>query len=249
MSLVKFTSTKLANKGKKGILTPDSDGYYTIPVGGLNAFNSVGQYYTLEGAKELFQGSSTLIRRIQNGCLKGELGHPKKAPGMSNDDYINRILTVEETNVCCHYKEVWLDEEYGKKNPELNNPKLVGVMAKIKPSGPHADALKASLENQDENVCFSVRAFTEDYYQRGQCFRILRNLVTWDNVTEPGINHANKWMAPSLESDDLIITTLDELENIRKSSSPAVAVESREFVNDCIRSVSTLPSIPIFTKW
>ena len=132
-STVRFTATKLTDINKKGLLLPDSEGYYELPVGGLNVVNSSGQFYTLEGAKDLFDSSSIFMRRVRNGCLKGELGHPKRLPGMSLDDYIQRIVTIDEKNVCCFFKELWLDFEFGKKNPQLGTPDLVAVMAKLKP--------------------------------------------------------------------------------------------------------------------
>ena len=83
MSIVRFTASKLLSTGKKGTLTPDSEGYYTQNIGALNCLNSVGELYVLEGAKELFQSSSGLMRRINNGALRGENGHPSMKPGMS----------------------------------------------------------------------------------------------------------------------------------------------------------------------
>jgi hypothetical protein len=133
MANVMYTASKLA-AGKKGILPPDADGYYTMPVGALNVFNSSGQYYVLEGAKQLFDSSSIFQRRVANGCSKGEMGHPKREPKMTMDDYMTRILTIEETNVCCHFRKFWLDETFGKKNPQFKNPDMVAIMAELKPS-------------------------------------------------------------------------------------------------------------------
>ena len=157
MKTVRFTSTRLVGTGKKGIIKPDETGYYTFPMGGLNAFNSAGEYYTLEGAVELFRESSILMRRMDKGYLKSELGHPKKIPGMSDDQYLERIMTIEETNVVAHIKELWLDHDFGIKNPQFKNPALVAIMGKIRPSGPHGPALEASIQNPCENVGFSIQ--------------------------------------------------------------------------------------------
>lgn len=255
MSNVRFTSTKLAASGKAGILPPDENGYYTLPIGGLNAFNSAGQYYTLEGAKQLFEKSSVFMRRVGNGNLKGEVGHPKKLPGMSMDDYVHRILTIEETNVCCHFKEIWLDENYGKMNPQFKNPGLVAIMAKVKPSGPKGESLKASFENPDENVCFSIRALTRDFYDRGQTYRVLQQICTWDNVGEPGIANATKWASPSLESLSETAVTLNQLERIAQEQGTAISMESRELALESVQmlrstqSIVTLPRIPLYNKW
>lgn len=255
MSNVRFTSTKLINAGKKGILTPDKDGYYELVIGGLNTFNSAGEYYTADGAKQLFEQSSTFMRRVNNGCLKGEVGHPKKLPGMSNDEYINRILSMDEKNICCHFKEVWLDFDFGKKNPQLNNPALVAIMALVKPSGPKGDSLKASLDNHAENVCFSIRALTKDYYQRGQTIRTLTSIVCWDNVSEGGIAIAHKWQSPSLEELSSYIIQKKALETIAYSDSNSIATEStRALALEAVELIggdihNKQSTIPLISKW
>jgi hypothetical protein len=210
MSTVKFQATRLVGTGKRGILTPDENGYYTMPVGGLNTFNSAGKYYLLKGCEELFKSSSIFMRRVANGCVKGEVGHPKKTAGMSDDEYVNRILTIDEQNVCCHFKEIWLDENYGKNHPEFKNPDLVAVMAKVKPSGPKGDFLKKSFDNPDENVCFSIRSFTKDFYQRGTTYRVLDTIATFDYVNEGGIYNASKWSSPGLEHINPGLESLEE---------------------------------------
>jgi hypothetical protein len=249
---VKFSSTKLANSNKKGILTPDEEGYYTLIIGGLNAYNSNNQYYTLKGADELFKSSSSLMRRIANGNLRGELGHPKQAQGMSLKDYISRLLVIEETNVCSHFKEVWLDVDYGKNNPEQKNDQLVAVLAKIKPSGAKASALESSLNNPNENVNFSVRSFTRDYVVRGIMYREIAQIVCWDNVNEPGIAIANKWNSPSLESFSDINIELNMIEDIVSEVETVANEDCKQIAKEIYQmftssNISSLPSI--ITKW
>jgi hypothetical protein len=253
MASVKFTATKLTNTGKKGIIKPDADGYYELVIGGLNTFNSAGEYYTFNGAEELFKQSSIFMRRVTNGCLKGEVGHPKRSPGMSMDDYVNRILTIDEGNVCAHFKEVWLDTEFGKKNSKFNNNALVAIMAKVKPTGPKADSLANSLNNSSENVCFSIRALTKDYYEKGQTFRVLQQIICFDAVTEPGINIANKWDTPSLESLENCIISKNSIEKIVYSKNNTVAIESnRELAIECLKAFnSKIVKIetPLYNRW
>lgn len=253
MNQVKFTATRLANTGKRGINKPDEDGYYTSPIGGLNTYNSAGEYYTLEGAKELFSNSSTFMRRIANGCLKGESGHPKKVPNMSDNDFLTRILTIDESNICVHFKEIWLDESFGKNNPQYKNDKLVAIMAKYKPSGVNGASLQKSLDNPDENVCFSIRALTNNFYQRGETFRVLTSIVTFDNVNEPGIAISTKWNSPSLESMLDEIVTKSQLERVCNIKTSNVVLEStKDIAAECLKSSFVeLPRIPtsLFTKW
>lgn len=231
MSIVKFTGTVLPNIGKKGVLTPDSNGYYTFIVGGLNCFNSAGEYYTAKGATQLFENSSHLMRRISGGSLFGELGHPKKDPALSTEDFYKRVLTIDEQNICCHFSEVWLDFSYGKNNPQANNPDLVAIMAKVKPSGVHSKALEDSITNTQENVAFSIRGITENKYRNGRVERTLTQIITWDRVVEPGIKMANKWASPVLEElSDVSLNTERLLKVATDNQMSALATESTRMV-------------------
>jgi hypothetical protein len=244
-----YTATKLA-VGKKGLLPPDANGYYTMPVGALNVFNSVGQYYTLDGAKHLFDESSIFQRRIANGCLKGELGHPKRGENMSMDDYMTRILTIEETNVCCHFRKIWLDYDFGKKNPQFKNPNMIAIMAEVKPSGPKGQSLKESFDNPDENVCFSIRSLTRDYYQRGQCMRVLQQIVGFDAVTEPGLTLATMWSAPALESMVETVVTKRDVQSVVDHVPAMVGMESTlEMANEALAVFSDNLQVPLYAKW
>lgn len=251
MSVVKFTATRLNNTGKQGILKPDSDGYYTMPIGGLNAFNSVGHYYPLEGAKHLFESSSMFMRRVAEGALYAELGHPKQTPGMSNDDYLQRILTLEETNLVAHFKEIWLDGSYGKNNPEFKNPNLIAIMAKVKPAGPKGHVLKGAFENINENVFFSIRALTRDFVQRSVRQRVLDTIITFDNVNLNGIANANKWSSPALESICEQSFTTKQLERIVHSEEIAATESCKSFATEALRviNINTRSSKPLYTKW
>lgn len=202
MALVRFEATKLVQKGKRGILKPDADGYYTTVIGGLNAINSSGHWYA-DSARYLFEGTdakSILQRRIKAGNLKGEAGHPKPLPNMSIDDFKFRLLSVEETKVSHHIRRIILDDQFGKNNPEYGNDQMIGIIAEIKPTGPYGPGLKAAFDNPDENVCFSIRGFTDDSFARGRRVRTLFEVVTFDWVTEPGIAAATKWDSPACES-------------------------------------------------
>lgn len=251
----RFTSTKLTGTGKKGILTPDENGYYTMAIGGLNVFNSSGEYYTAEGAEDLFKSSSIFMRRISSGCLKGESGHPKRTPGMTLDQYLNRILTIEEANVVCHFTEIWLDKDFGKKYPEYNNKDLIAIMAKVKPAGPKGESLKASFENPKEEVCFSIRALTKDFMHKGVNHRVLQQIVTFDNVVEPGIFHARKWHSPALESLTECNVKEMDIDTLVNSNKSCIAVEStKELALETLSAIKKqsnikLVTLPVIAKW
>lgn len=257
MDVIKFTETVFSNKNKKGILTPDSDGYYTVIVGGLNSYNSAGEYYVADGVIDLFAASSHFQRRIKSGALYAELGHPKKLPGMSLDSFYNRIISLDDSNICGHFSEVSLDFDFGKKNPDLNNPSLIAIIAKVKPAGNKANVLQLALENPKQNAAFSIRGLTKNYEKNNRVERRLTNIITFDHVTEPGISIADKYMAPGLESristetysirettDTLInVSTLNRVINTNMAH---IGLESsnRELFNDILGSINKVETKP-----
>lgn len=225
-NLVRFTCTSLVGTGKQGVLSKDKNGYYEMVVGALNVFNSVGQYYVYEEAKSLFEESSQFMRRVKRGVLAGENGHPKWLPGMDEDSYAHRLLSIYEDNICCHHKEIALD--FDRVKDEAGRP-VIAIVSKLKPAGPHGPALEKSLENPDENVCFSIRAFTDDFKEpgRGLTKRILRTIVTWDRVLEPGLSIAEKYKSPGLEDlEDRTFTRGNLQRGIDRQSRVGVAQES-----------------------
>lgn len=199
MENVCYNCTALAGTNKAGILKPDADGYYDVVLGAFDFPNSTGAVYPFNSAKKLFEKSSAFMRRIAKGQQYIELGHPKKVPGMTKAEYIQRILTIEETRVCGHLKEVRI--ERNKMKDRRGRP-IVAVMGKVKPSGPYADTLRESLENPAENVAFSVRSLTRDIRLAGILQKHMTTLITYDKVIEPGIAIATKYDNPALESMD-----------------------------------------------
>ena len=248
-NVVRFSGTVLEDTGKRGIMKPDEDGYYTQVIGGLNVHNSVGEFYVYEQAKALFERNSNFMRRMRNGVLKCEVGHPVREPGMSDQDYIRRILTIREQNVCAFIKEIWLDfDNYRDKT----GAPMVAILAKIAPSGPHGAALKASFERPGENVCFSIRSFTEDYMKFGKCMRVLREIVTFDCVTEPGIQNATLFSTPGLEGMDVTRRLLEDIAN--KPALSGVGVESSsaqasQLIQTLGWKLEPINKLPAFARW
>lgn len=258
MHTVKFTETVFKNSNKKGVLTPDSDGYYEVVLGGLNSYNSVGEYYTADRVVDLFNSSSEFMRRIKSGALYSEIGHPKQLPGMSFQAYYRRVLTIEETNICGHFSEIWLDFEFGKKNPSLNNPNLIGILGKVKPAGAKANALQLALENHRQNAAFSVRGLTDNSVDSsGRVNRRLTTIVTFDHVVEPGISIADKAYSPSLESYkdgttvEISDTIVDKniLREVLTSKNKSIGLESKETYSDILRFLDSDSNNSRLRKW
>lgn len=222
LNAVRFTCTSLAGTNKVGQLKIDTNGYRLITLGGLNVYNSAGQFYEYEGAKALFEQSSSLMRKIKRGVLKSEIGHPKQLPGMSDDAFIRRCLSIHESETCAHIKEVFLDFESVKD--EQGKP-VIAIMGWVKASGVKGDFLERSLANPDENVCFSIRAFTDDKRVGGVTRRVLKEIITWDYVNEPGIGIAEKFKSPALEMFDTDMSR-HSIERAMSNSKLGVATES-----------------------
>lgn len=250
-NIIKFTATRLKDTGKIGILRPDANGYYTIVLGGLNVYNSAGEYYVANGAMELFKKSSIFMRKVQGGNLYAELGHPIKTPEMTNDDYIRRIMRIQESNICGHISEVWLDMEYGKNNPDFKNPLLIAIMGKVKPTGPHGPVLEDSLSNSQSNTNFSIRALTNNTYVRGVVHRELVEIITWDYVAEAGLPLANKWSSPSLEDIYEQYITVSSIQRVASDViNNNVAVESERLLyQDLLDRLSVHRSTPGYSDW
>lgn len=248
-SEVFFTSTALAGIGKKGILTPDADGYYTMPVGGLDVFNSTGDFYTLAGAKELFnpEYDSSFQRRISSGCLYGEMGHPKMLPGQSMDSYIQRVMSIEETRWAAHFHSVWLDYENVR---DKDGKRVVAIMAKLKPAGAFGPSLEQALANPKQDVCFSIRAFTEDKWVGKIKYRTLAQIVTFDMVTEPGINFARKFNSPALESLTNVQVQKHDFDSIRAQKGNTAMESTVASTMELFKNVGwDKTTVPAWHQW
>jgi hypothetical protein len=196
MNGVRFTCSILP-AGKAGILKPDADGYYTQVLGGLDCYNSRGEYYVYREVLPLFQESSNFMRRVRNGYLKGEVGHPKLLPGMTEQQFIRRVVNIDENNVSHIIRDVWLEKDMFKNS---DGRPMVAIMGKIAPTGEKGHLLREAFERAGENVCFSIRSFTSDDDIGLICYRAIIEIVTFDWVTEPGIEVATKFHSPGLES-------------------------------------------------
>lgn len=262
MSTIKFSSTRILPTGKSGVIKPDANGYYTTVLGGLNCLNSAGAYYPLtDEVRKLFEDSSIFMRRIRKGVLKAELGHPKQSPGMSDMDYYQRIMDIDEKCVCAHISDIWLDEEFGKNHPELKNPNLVAVMGKVAPSGPYGNTLKMAMENPKENCCFSVRSITEDRWEGGRTNKTIKTIVTYDFVNEPGISIATKYDSPSLESfqESKILTveyekpiSLNQLKRLSNNCETklSASLEASKMIDEVIQTLIKKPEVlPAYANW
>lgn len=201
---VTFTLTRLNGTNKVGDLKKNERGYYTMVIGALNMFNSAGMYYRADAARQFFEESNSFMRRVKRGALRGEYGHPRREAGMSMQAYYARLLQIHEDKVSHHFASVWLD--FNNYKDEQGRP-IVAILAEVCPNGPLGHVLEKQLQNPAENVCFSIRSFTEDRMMNGVMNRFIKTIVTFDYVNEPGMAVAEKYNSPALESmEDLVFT-------------------------------------------
>lgn len=254
-SVIHYT-TPILSGPREAVSKPDDKGYHSLILGGFNTYNTSGAYYPLKPIKELMSASSVLMRRINRGQLRSELGHPHKLPKESLSSFISRIAYIDEKNVCAHIASVSL--EYTGNN---NDP--VYVRGNIKPAGPYAETLKQSLNNSEENTAFSLRSMTLDRYIDGVLIKHIKQIFTWDYVNEPGIAKANKWNDAGLESinsnkkhnglvlvdnDEVIVITKDDLEEAIETTSK-VSMENAELLQGVYRDIYHSESKSFYSYW
>jgi hypothetical protein len=219
-------------------LEKDDKGYYKVNLGGFNCFNSAGEFYTAEDIEDIFvKESSSFNRRLKSGQLRMEVEHPAFEPGMSTAQYMARNMKILLSNTCCHIREVILTPTSDSSGiPGQGN--FILVEAWIKPSGPHGDALKASLDNPEENTAFSIRCLTANTRKNGLVFKKLGQVITWDWVLEPGISKATKWKKLSIESRDLCSMSAEDIASDNKlSECMNCSMEAREIEEIAIETV------------
>lgn len=253
----------LLRAGKQGIIRPDPAGYYTQCIGGLDIENAGGIIYASDKAKRLFEQSSSLQRRIANRALRGEMGHPRRtAEFLSEQAWMARLNDILESNTGVYWSEIGLDFSYGKDNPYLNRPNMIGIMARYRPGGVGAPVLERDLADPEANVCFSLRAFSTPRTQFGKRFYDIQNIVTWDYVTEPGIAQAAKTMSATMESlvDEPVSTRVIRELAMQQTSVPdndphylMVSNESRGNIMELAGMIEVDSGIPrgtsIYHRW
>ena len=207
--IITYDNTLLPSTGKRGIMKPiDASGYYAINLGGLDVFNESGAIYVAETAKDLFTSSSHLMRRIAGGKLYNELGHPKREVGMTDDQYLIRILTVYETNACSHLRKIELEEVH---DSSLNNGKpFIRIIGEVKPMGQLGILVEDTFKTADSDACYSIRSITNDNFVGRIRYKHLKEIATWDYVLEPGIRHATKYYTASTEGLIINIKLLEQ---------------------------------------
>lgn len=195
MERIVYQCNVLQGINKVGDLKKLDNGYFEVRLGALGAFNSQGWLYSEAEGRRLIEGSGGLMRQLDTARLRGECGHPRFQPGMSQLAWFSRVNDIYEPNVCFHIRKIRLApgvDEQGRA--------VTMVIGEVRASGKESAWFDKQLENRDEDVCFSIRSFTEDRVVGGVKTKFLKKIVTWDTVNEPGIAKSSKYGTASLES-------------------------------------------------
>lgn len=239
------TSTRVGNSGK---LKPDADGYYTMIVGQLDAPNLNGAYYDSASVKKLFESDNAqLLRQLRAHSLYGENGHPKRQGGQTDAEFLNRNFQVIEENACVFFKEIWLDYEYAKKFPGEFQKGAVVIFAKLKPGGEKARVLKELLDDPDRNICFSIRCMAEQKIVNGRPIRYINEIITFDLVIDPGMQVANRYLAPYAESASILVTR-EMLQRIVLNESPVFTEDAKAVCRNLL-SKAPAAKTPAYLNW
>jgi hypothetical protein len=181
-------------------LQQDNDGYYYVPVGAFNCFNTSGEFYLKEGYMDFIDNpESSFNIDLRAGQLYAENGHPARDFGITDEDYLRRIVDISESNRIAHIRSIdYRLTDIDSGFPGMGNVYIVSAW--VKPDGSDIGArLKADLDNPHINTAFSVRSLIKEQIIRGVKTRNVMLLVTFDSVNKPGIPYATKYKALGLE--------------------------------------------------
>ena len=252
-----FTNTRLVLSGKRGVIKPDSEGYYEFPVGAFNCMNSAGEIYTDDNVNEIFSSSSDFYRKLTSGKLYGEWGHPSPYPGESMDDYTNRACNINDKHTCVFFKEMWNDPKAGKHFKGYNgiDDSSIITFARLKPHGILWETLQRAIDDPNVNIAFSCRNLGRDRVYKGKTYVSVVRLVTYDAVTEQGVASSEKYGSLRLESSKTVITP-SVVEGLRnRLASGSLRMENAENIKNIIDTADlyfkqkSQESAPSYSRW
>jgi len=185
--------TMVVKDGRKlGMIHPDADGYYQMPMGVLGVPTRNRTYYDVNDFVAQLTGADCFVRKmLEGGQLFGEYGHPDTAP-LNNEQTIARLLHIEEKFHSHHFKKIWSGEKLAE-----GGTVIYGL---VKPSGPYGQYLQQSLDAPTINTAFSLRGITQSVPKNGLVWRNLKRLVTFDFVGAGGYEQASKRWSPCTET-------------------------------------------------
>lgn len=208
MSEISFGNIILANNGKKGILKPDSEGFYRLNGGGFNIPNRNGVSYLANSyIQECMGEDSDLNRRVLRGEVMGEMGHPPmhyleningqivRTKITNVFEWIQRLRTIDMDRVCMLIKKIIFNTDQWKGG----NTGAIYYDILVKPFGPFGAYFEDHIKTPSANTAVSIRTVIKPTTFGGTT----REVEYWtgnDWVVEPGMDWANKHMSAGCES-------------------------------------------------
>ena len=197
--------TLLVKDGRKlKPLIPDEHGYFIgMPLAGIGCVTRNNTYYDVPAFEAALNDErSTFRRRLNEGSLYGERGHPKLIPGISDSEFLNRVKDIDENNLAVHHREV-----YSKEKCEPDGVKL--LLGNVKPYGVGKEQVLENFESPYMNTAFSLRSLTKNEERNGVSYRFIRNLITFDWVTMGGYEQASKRFADQIGTECFEVISRD----------------------------------------
>lgn len=258
-NIITFGNTILGESGKRGILTPiektPGGDYYLINAGGFNIPNRGGVTYRFNDyVKECMRPDSDFNRRVTEGQMMTELGHPPMYyHEMVNGvlvrtkitdvfEWVQRLRTVEDDRVCGHVRRVHFVKTGGDNAPVFNQIEVCAF-------GVHKQILEDSFKNPDINTAFSIRTVTKPQ-KFGDTTREVEYWSTYDLVIEQGMLNACKHRTAGLEdfmnasmadqNGCELTTTFDELFTFVENKFDTEEVQLRFAGNESFRAVDSM---------
>lgn len=234
--LLKLYDNQVLNaKGKKGVLTPDADGYRTTVLGAVGCYNTKGEFYLADqSVVDLFDGSGLFMDMVARGLLMAEDEHPMpnieegtidaRTGEINLPAYIARLRYYDPDRICAHIKNVQLVSNRDGTVPEASKDAII-ILGDTKPVRERGKYLEEAFKNPHENVSFSIRSMTTQETVRGVRYKTIVEVLGFDRVARGGIKGAVKYNSPALESGFEFSPAV--VEAIRKASeSDMVSLES-----------------------
>lgn len=229
------TTSVIDDNRKLGRAIRDKDGYYTdVPAAVLGTVTrNRTQYDTPAFLDKLTNPDSSFNKRITEGTLHGEWGHP--FVNLESKEGLNRLLHLEPLLESNHIRSVSV-----KHIQDLN---LDMVMMDTKPTGPYGRYFEEAMEDPTRNVAFSLRGISEARFDRAAnvTYRKLLTLVTFDSgVASGGFKETSKrYMAStedlSFESNEIFNRVIDD-DDIMVFRNVAIESFSDSEINDIIKA-------------
>lgn len=254
MSANNLALTSIRTTSPAASIQADETGYYEFILGAVNSLNSCREFYLKDGIDKFINDESYMLaRKLKNGYLNGEMGHPKYLPGMSREDYYSRNLNVDIQNVSHHIKSVWT-EDTSIDSGVAGKGNIILLKGKVKPSGVNGKLLQDHISNSAANTAFSIRALTMNKNVGGIVYKTIVQVITWDWVLEPGIKQANKWANISTESIDYVKFNIEDLMDknspvYKEITTSLESEDSKQMMKETIATIKQKNKLDVLMKW